>query len=61
MVDCECPISKIMAMHDRPSSDLCKAGVPISLCIHLRDKGLSLGDAVRTARQSESGFSITFC
>ena len=60
MVDIECPMSKTVAMQDRHLSDCHKAGVPLSLCIHLRNKGLSLGDAVWTARRSKPGFSISF-
>ena len=37
MVDSECFISKTVAIQDWPLSDLCKAGVPISLCMHIRD------------------------
>ena len=35
-----------VGMPDGPLSDLHKAGVPLSLCIYLRGKGLSLRDAV---------------
>ena len=58
MVDSECP--KIITMQDRPFSDLHKTSIPLALCVHLRDKGLNLGEAVWTARQSKSGFSISF-
>ena len=57
MVDSECPILKIVAIHDGPLSDRLKASVPLSLCVHLRDKGLSFGDTVWTAKQSKSEFS----
>ena len=45
-MDNRCPMSKIVALQDGLLSDLRKTGVLLSLCIHLRDKGLSLGDAV---------------
>ena len=44
-------------MQDGPFSDLHKAGV-LALCMHLTEKGLSLPEAVWTARQSKSGFSF---
>lgn len=40
--------------------NLNRAGVPISLCLHLKELGLCFGDAVWTAKQSLSGFSISF-
>ena len=55
----ECP--KIVTMQDGHFSDLHKAGgVPLALCMHLTEKGLSLREAVWTARQSKSGFSLGF-
>ena len=58
MVERLCPNSTLVP--DRPFSDLHKAGVPFSLCVHLEDKGLSFKGAVSTARQSKTGFSICF-
>ena len=58
MVDSECP--KIVTMQDRPFYDLHKAVVPLALCMHLTEKGLSIREAVWTARQSKSGFSVSF-
>ena len=45
---------------DGLNQDLYKAGVPLSLCLHLREQGLSIAGAVWTAKQSKSGFSISF-
>lgn len=42
------------------SAKLLSGGVPISVCIHLQDKGLHFEDAVWTAKQSKSGFSVSF-
>ena len=47
-------------MQDGPFSDLHKPGVPLALCMHLTEKGLSLREMVWTARQSKSGFSRNF-
>ena len=58
MVERLCPNSTLVP--DRPFSDLHKAGVPFSLCVHLEDKGLSFKGAVSTARLSKTGFSICF-
>ena len=43
-----------------PYFDLSKAGVPLSLCTHLKELNLHFGNAVWTAKQTKSGFSISF-
>ena len=57
MVYRECP-KVVVSMPDRPFPYPLKAGVLLSLNVH-RDKGLCLGDAVRTAIGSKSGFSFS--
>ena len=37
-----------------PITQLCKTGVPLSLCIHMEEKGLCFGGAGWMARQSKS-------
>ena len=59
MVNHECP-KYVVSMPDRPFSFLLKAGVPLSLCVHLRDKGLSLGDVVWTVDSPRLEFFPTF-
>ena len=56
-VDSECP--EIVTFQDRPFSGLHKAGVPLAVCMHLTEKGLSRREAVWTASQSRSGLSFT--
>ena len=41
-------------------SSMCKAGLPLSICIHLQEKGLDFDGAVWTAKQTQSGFSVSF-
>ena len=50
----------VVAMQNGPFSGLHKAGVPLAICMHLTEKGLSLRETVWTARQSKSGFSMSF-
>ena len=54
MVDSKFPV--IVALQDGPFSNLHKSGVHLALCMHLTEKGLSLLEAVWTARQSSLDF-----
>ena len=59
MVDREC-LEDVVSMPDGPFFlTLLKPGVPLSPCAH-RDKGLSLGDAVWTARCPRLDFLSVF-
>ena len=52
--------STLVSVLDGHYHDLHKAGVPLFLCVHLKALGLRLNGAVWSARQSMSGFSISF-
>ena len=39
---------------------LLSVGVPLPLCVHMQELGLMLGTAQWTAKQSSSGFSVSF-
>ena len=50
---------KMWSMQDGPLLNLRKAGVPLSLCVHLRDKTKALRPGL-DCRQSKFGLSYTF-
>ena len=49
-----------MSVLESPYTLLQKSGIPLPVCICMQGKGLQLGDAQWTARQSTGGFSVTF-
>lgn len=52
--------SILVSSLDGVSSALSKSGMPLSVCVHLQEKGLHFDKAMWTARQSSSGFSVSF-
>ena len=50
----------VVSILESPYTLLQKSGVPLPVCICMQGKGLQLGNAQWTARQSNGGFSVTF-
>ena len=53
-------MAEVVSILERPYTLLQKSGVPLAVCICMQGKGLQLGNAQWTARQSNGGFSVTF-
>ena len=50
----------VVAVLEAPYASLHKYGVPLPVCLCMQGKGIQLGSAQWTAKQSHSGFSISF-
>ena len=50
----------VVSVLESPYTMLQKSGVPLPVCMCMQGKGLQLGNAQWTARQSNGGFSVTF-